>query len=92
MHPRKTSPLTLHEIYGKLDTISTQIHQLQTDTAFLPIHIYLSLAIMGTFAAISFTYLFNDQLFWYLSIIGIITVIGLLGFLLMQRKKYQNSR
>ncbi len=87
MQPRKISPLTNREIYNKLETISTQLHQLQKETTFLPIHIYLSLAIMGTFAAISFTYLFNDQLFWDLSITGIILVVGLLLYLLMQRNK-----
>ena len=85
MQTRKISPLTNREIYDKLETISNQLHQLQKETTFLPIHIYLSLAIMGTFAAISFTYLFNDQFFWYLSIIGIIIVVGLLLYLLMQR-------
>lgn len=87
MQPRKISPLTNREIYDKLETISNQLHQLQKETTFLPIHIYLSLAIMGTFAGISFTYLFNDQFFWYLSITGIIIVVGLLLYLLMQRKK-----
>jgi hypothetical protein len=91
MQPRKITPLTHREIYDKLNTITDQLQQLQTDTIFIPIHIYLSLTIMGTFAAISFTYLFNDQFFWYLSIIGIIIVISLLLFLFIQRNKQHNK-
>lgn len=87
MQQRKISPLTNREIYDKLENISNQLIHLQKETIFLPIHIYLSLAIMGTFAAISFTYLFNDQFFWYLSIVGIIIVVGLLLYLLTQRNK-----
>jgi hypothetical protein len=87
MEPRKTTPLTNRDLYEKLENIQTQLHHIQSDTSFLPIHIYLSIVIIGTFAAISFTYLFDDVLFLYLSIVGIILVICLLVFLLIQRKK-----
>ena len=87
MPPRKISPLTTQDLYKKLETIETQITTIKNDLTDLPIHIYLSLAILGTFASISFTYLFNDELFWYLSIIGIIIVISLMGLLFWFRNK-----
>ncbi|MBU0497306.1 MAG: hypothetical protein KKG04_05055 [Candidatus Thermoplasmatota archaeon] len=86
MDPRKISPLTDNDIYKKLIDIETRITYLNHDMHNLPLHIYLSLAILGTFAAISFTYLFKDQFFWYLSIIGIFFIIGLMTLLFWQRK------
>jgi H+/Cl- antiporter ClcA len=91
MNPRKISPLTEEDFYKKLIDIEMSITHIASDLHQQPLHIYLSLAILGTFAAISFTYLFKDQFFWYLSIIGIVFIIGLMALLFWQRRISKNE-